>query len=60
MIIPTSREPTQARKQLQQKLLTLASLAESADVLVLEHEIKRLKYALTAVKFEKLVPGDRS
>jgi hypothetical protein len=25
-----------------------------------EHEIKRLKYALTSVKFEKLVPGDRS
>ena len=60
MIIPSSREPTRARKQLRERLLMLASLAESADVLVLEDEFKRLRYALTSVKFENLVPPTRS
>ena len=59
-IIPSSREPTQARKQLREQLLKLASIADSADVLVLEDEYKRLKHALTAVKFETWVPRDRN
>jgi hypothetical protein len=59
-IIPTSREPTQARKQLRQRLLILASLAESADVVVLEDELKRLRHALTSVKFENWVSRDKN
>jgi hypothetical protein len=56
MVVPSSREPTKARERLRQQLLKLANIAESADVLVLEDEYKRLKHALTAVKFEKWVP----
>jgi hypothetical protein len=57
---PSLLPPTKARERLRQELLQLADIVGSADVLVLEAQYKKLKHALTAVKFERWIPRDEN
>jgi hypothetical protein len=55
---PTILPSTKARQRLQAELLQLAEITGTADALVLEAHYKKLKHALTEVKWEQLIPRD--